>query len=182
MLKGTGVIELVVDGKVLSAQEVDNTFMFAGADVIGLMLAGKRGPPRYAYLEFFNGASPGSLPDEPGRDEGKSYYDAIAGAESPDRDYVRVPLLFSPALTPTSAEYESNAVNFVITSDLAPEEGKAGLPFGNAAGSSVYGAAIVSEGDTEESDLVFARLYLTSPIAVPAAGAVHIRWKYSVFA
>lgn len=182
MLKGNAIVEVVVDGKVVASQAIENTFMYGGADVIGLLLAGRRGPLDYAYLEFFNGTSPGGLPDEPNKDEGKSYYNALAGAEVPDRDYVRVPLLFTPALTATSADYASNAVNYVITSDNAAAEGAAGLSFGNAAGSSVYGAALVSGGDTEAGDIVFARLYLTTPIVVPAAGAVHIRWKYSVYA
>lgn len=180
MFKGTATVELVVGGKVVSSQEVDNTFMYEGADITGLVLAGKRAPPAFAYLEFYNGASPGGLPTDPvDRAEGKSYYDGLAADETPDRDYIRVPILFAPATGASSADYVSNVCRFLVTSDGAPSEGKAGLSFGNAAASTVYGAAIVCAGATEAEDLVFARLYPT-PVAVPADGAVHIRWNYTV--
>lgn len=155
-----------------------NQFMFEGADVIGLMLAGRRPPPAHAYFEFFNSPTPTPVPPSPvPRSGGREYYAGLELVGSPTIDYIRVRIPGLPSVSGSSEDYSSNAVAYTLSTVDAPANGECGLPCSNAAGSQFFGAAIVSAGATKAEDMVFARVYF-SPIAMPAGANVFCNWRY----
>ena len=156
-----------------------NTFMYEGADIIGRLAAGQTGyVPNMAYVEFINdGIAPAVSVS---REDGRSYYAGLETTGVPlGIDYLRVPLLFSPAVSASSAEYASNRVQWVVMS--SGDTGVSGLAFSAEALSAVYGFALVSAPDVNDrtQDLVFARVYLETPLSKLATSQIHARWPYT---
>jgi hypothetical protein len=130
-----------------------NLVLYGAADVLAQVVAGN---PDYKlnamYIEFENtGGTPVPAPSFT-RAGGRAYYDGLVGA-----DYLRVPILTSPALSASSANYENNQAAF-----FAVTEGVAGVhstPFNTT--SVVYGAALVAAPDIgdQSRDIVFSRVY-----------------------
>lgn len=133
------------------------------------------------YLEFENVASPGDTVTAPSydQDEGIDYYTGLAG--SPNRDFLRVPLLAAPAKG-IVAGYESkvafNQLTFVAQS--TGTLGVNGLTFSDGANSVVFGVALVAApvwGD-QTRDRVFGRRYYLPAKQIPkrASCQVGVTW------
>jgi hypothetical protein len=133
-------------------ENLKNLTLYGGADIIGQVMAGKTAYTiNTAYFEFSNGAVPSITPV---KDEGRSYYDALVGT----LDYLRVPLNISPSVSGSTSDYTSNQVVWHLMT--AGVIGEKGLAFSQAAGSKVYGAALVAAPTgNPEDDIVFARIY-----------------------
>jgi hypothetical protein len=125
------------------------------------------GRPEYRisalYLEFENVDAPDDTVVTPafGRDaaEGVDYYDGLAS--SPNRDYLRVPIVAARRDITDAVKFpKTNAPTFfAMTSGT---EGVHGKTFSDSVNSTVYGGALVAmvnEGDPTQ-DLVFSRFYL----------------------
>jgi len=147
-------------GRVIREISRSNTILYGGADVMAKLLAGQ---PTYKiggmYLEFQNLADPGDPITPPAfdRDGGRAYYDGLS--TSPDRDYLRVPLIGEPGLTASGSAYDDNQATFFAMSEgLAGVHGKDFLPGSNSA---VFGAALAAMPDPADQtqDVVFARVY-----------------------
>ena len=138
-----------------------NTIMYDWATIVGELLRGAPDGKPYKiggmYIEFENAVGV-AAPPVFDRDDGISYYNSLSA--SADRDYLRVPL--------TAVDFEStSAGNFPGGNKLtffARTEGVVGVngkAFSNAAGSRVYGGALVAYPDFGDAtqDLVFSRFY-----------------------
>ncbi len=130
-----------------------NLVLYDWATIVGNLLT--LGSSAYKiggmYLEFENVASPGDPVSPPTvtRADGLSYYSGLEG--SPDRDYLRVPLL--------SALLDGDQMTFVAQSQGT--EGVNGVAFGAASNSKLFGAALVAMPDEDDptQDIVFSRFY-----------------------
>jgi hypothetical protein len=112
------------------------------------------------YLEYKNVADPGDAIAVPsyGRADGVSYYDALA--DSPDVDYLRVPLLAS---TVGSSDTELFPGGNVLTC-FAQSQGVIGVhgkAFSDSVNSKIYGGALVAIVDEDDAtrDIIFSRFY-----------------------
>jgi hypothetical protein len=133
------------------------------------------------YLEFENTASPGDPVTAPSydADEGVEYYEGLSA--SPDRDFLRVPLLAAPQKG-VVAGYEGK-VSFNQLTFLAQSSGTAGVhgkTFSDGANSTVFGLALVAApvwGDRTQ-DLVFGRRYYATAKQVPkrASSQIGVSW------
>ena len=130
-----------------------NLVLYGGADILALLIAGNSNYKLNAmYIEFQNTGGVPVSPPSFNRSGGRLYYDGLTGA-----DYLRVPILTSPALSKSSAYYENNqAAFFAMTEGVA---GVHGTPFNTT--SEVYGAALVATPDVgdQSRDIVFSRVY-----------------------
>jgi len=134
------------------------------------------------YVEFENVAAGSAAVTPPpfgrGPGEGVAYYNALA--DSPDRDYLRVPLVAAAVDTTDPVRYPGgNRVTFFAqTAGLA---GVHGRPFTEAARSTVFGAALAAFVDPADPtrDVVFSRFYLPASGQQPktSGGQVGIEWR-----
>jgi hypothetical protein len=177
-LKPSGrIVARLVDvrtGEVLAVRRLKNLQLYEGSDILGRLLAGySEYAPNTLYLEYQNGGIPPSV--TPTRGEGRSYYAALEG--SADQDYLRVPIVFKPALSATDANFVSNVVTFTVMSVDQP--GAGGKGFSNLDNSQVYGLALVTALDLNDrtQDLVFARGYF-DPITKGDTTQVSVTWSY----
>jgi len=136
-----------------------NLILYSGADILAQVLAGNG---EYAvnamYLEFKNLAVPGTVvPPGFDRTGGIAYYNGLIA--SPDVDFIRVALMTHPDISASGAHYDGNQVLF--TGMTEGSVGFHGKIFSNAAGSAVYGAALVAAPDLadQSKDVVFSRVY-----------------------
>jgi len=141
--------------------ECRNKVLFSGADILTFLISGTPGfRLGTMYVEFENLADPADAPSVPSFDRtgGVGYYNGLGS--SPDKDFIRVPITVSPALSSSDESvYENNlATFFAVTEGLAGFHGKS---FGPSANSAVYGAALVAspEVDDQSQDRVYARTY-----------------------
>lgn len=144
----TGLIRKMVSQK--------NIIPYQGADVLARLLGGDIDyKPAVMYFEFDNaGGVP--VPPSPTRDEGIGYYLSDLALEA-QRDYLRVPLVVTPAITSSGSDYAGNQVTFfAITAGSSGEHGK---PF--QTGSQVYGVGLAASPEPTQatSDLLFSRSY-----------------------
>ncbi len=157
---------------------VENDFLFEGADILGNLVAGRSEYiPNMAYIEFVNADPAPAI--SVSRGDGRSYYAGLETSGPPlNRDYLRVPLLFSPQTEASSDDYTANRVRWVIMS--SGDAGVGGLEFSSAAASEVYGFALVAAPDLNDRsrDLVFARVYLDTPLPKLATSQIQARWPY----
>lgn len=128
----------------------------------------KDGTPYYingAYIEFDNSGDPVDPLPTVSRADGLSYYDSLPVT----RDFLRVPITATNELSTDEDLYpEGNVATFFV--QTAGTLGfKQGLTFSDAAGSIVYGAALVAirdQGD-QSRDIIFNRLYLPADEQLP---------------
>jgi hypothetical protein len=130
-----------------------NLVLYGAADILALLISGN---PDYKlnvmYIEFQNTGGPPVSPPSFDRSGGRLYYDGLSAS-----DYLRVPIVAPPALSPSGAQYEGNqATFFAVTEGLA---GVHSTPFNTT--SVVYGAALVAAPDIgdQSRDVVFSRVY-----------------------
>ncbi len=111
------------------------------------------------YIEFENGdGSPVSIPSSIERDEGRSYYDAMAS--DPNRDYIRVPVVATAIDSTDTSDYPAgNRVSFIA--QTVDGDGVHGNTFSSANNSRVYGGALVATPDPDDptEDRIFVRFY-----------------------
>lgn len=130
-----------------------NLVLYGAADILALLASGN---PDYKinamYMEFANTGGPPVPAPAFDRSGGRAYYDGLVGA-----DYLRVPILTSPALSKSNAVYENNQVTFFAVTDGVV--GVHGTPFNTT--SVVYGAGLVAAPDIgdQSRDVVFSRVY-----------------------
>lgn len=138
-----------------------NLVMYDWAAIVARLLTGDVNYKLGAmYIEFENVASPGDPVAVPtyGRDDGKSYYDGLAG--DPARDYLRVPIFATGRTSSDETLFPlGNVLN--LYARTAGVVGVNGLPFTGAANSTVFGAALVATPDfaDQTQDLIFSRFY-----------------------
>ena len=137
------------------------------------------------YVEFVNVASPGDVASVPAysRDEGVEYYTALAG----DRDYLRLPLLGTPALSVDpdyTAAFTGEGDDFNTMTFFAQTAGTAGvngLPFSSASNSVAVGIALVAVPVPADRtrDVVFGRTYFADAEQVPkeASHQIGVSWE-----
>jgi len=163
-------IGYVRDGIWTPTQDKDhNLVLYGGSDILGRLAAGD---PSYfinhMYFEFSNAVPPAVVP-LPG--EGQSYYAGLGGTE----DFVRAPISFTPNTSASGIDFVSNVTEFFGVT--AGATGYHGLPFSQAAGSQVYGAALVSTPTSDfVGDVVFARFYFTTPVTVVNGSQIGVDW------
>jgi hypothetical protein len=126
------------------------------------------------YLEFQNGATPGSVaPPAFDPDDGVEYYDALAS--SPNRDYLRVPIEATPNIV-VAPGYEAllppdqgNRVIFAV--QTGGTQGVHGKPFSEGVGSVVFGIALVATPVLNDAtaDILLSRHYYDPADQVPKA-------------
>jgi len=130
-----------------------NLVLYGAADILALLIAGNADYKlNVMYIEFQNtGGTPVPAPSF-NRTGGRAYYDGLVSA-----DYLRVPVLTSPALSASASQYENNqAAFFAVTEGVL---GVHGTAFNTT--SVVYGAALVAAPDIgdQSRDIVFSRVY-----------------------
>ena len=112
------------------------------------------------FIEFENVASPGDPVVEPtfDRDDGLEYYNGLIS--TPDRDYLRVPLISSMTDNSNSANFPAdNRVTYHSQSIGAV--GVHGTTFSDLVNSKIFGAGLVgfkNNGDSSQ-DIVMSRFY-----------------------
>jgi len=146
----TGHVKMLVEQK--------NIIPYQGADILARVLAGDETyAPGAMFFEFENTVGVPSVPT-PARDEGIEYYLSTL-ALSAVKDYVRVPLVVTPALSASSSDYDGNQVTFfAITAGVTGIHGKT---FDSAVNSKVYGVALAATPTPTSytQDLLFSRSY-----------------------
>jgi len=144
----TGHVKMLVEQK--------NIIPYQGADVLARLLAGDDSyVPGAMFFEFENTAGAPVVPT-PARDEGIDYYLSGLGA---NQDYIRAPLIVTPAISASGSDYDGNQVTFfAITSGTT---GVHGETFDHTVNSKVYGVALAAtpEPSTYTSDRLFSRSY-----------------------
>jgi len=148
--------------KMMVAQ--NNIIPYQGADVMARILAGDATwVPRAMFFEFENTAGVPTVPT-PARDEGIDYFLTTLPL-TPTKDYLRIPLVVSPSLSASSANYDGNQATFFAVS--AGLTGIHGRTFDSSVNSKVYGVALAATPEVAQytSDRLFSRSYLGfSPI------------------
>ena len=147
--------------------KVKNLDMFGAYDVIGRAMAGYSAYYiNTYYFEFVNAAAV-PVPVAPSftRDDQISYYLGLAA----NQDFLRIPIAIAPSVSGSTADYESNKVDYfgVSSGHIA---GFNGTLFNNAQQSTVVGIALVCSPEiTDQSqDIVCARAYFDTPITLLA--------------
>lgn len=161
-------------GETIAERHLKNLQMNEGSDILGRLLAGyTEYIPNAIYLEYQNGGVAPTI--TPTRDEGRAYYAGLEGHST--RDYLRVPIVFRPSLSASSASFSSNKVTFTVMS--VDQAGEGGKGFSNLDGSQVYGLALVSALDMTDRtrDLVFARGYFAA-LEKGDTTQVSVTWSY----
>ena len=120
------------------------------------------------YLEYFNVTSPTDVVSVPSflTSAGIEYYEGLASV--PNRDYLRVPILATPQITPGAGFlFPSGQGNQVVLfAQSSGTVGMTGKPFSSANNSKLCGLAVVAAPVLADAtqDIIFARTYLpTSP-------------------
>jgi hypothetical protein len=129
------------------------------------------------YVEFENTSGTPTTPSYT-RDEGKEYYDTLY--MSATKDFLRVPLLSSPAKGLASG-YHGIAFNqLTFLAQTAGTQGVHGKTFSNGSNSKVYGLALVATPSWSDStrDVVFARKYYATAnqVAKQASSQIGVSW------
>ena len=111
------------------------------------------------YIEFDNSGGAVTPPAITRNGAGDYYADLAA-----PQDYLRVPLVATAEENSDTLTYELPNVG-VFLAQTTGSQGVHGLPFSNAAGSRIYGAAAVAFTDPDDSaqDIVYARAYISDP-------------------
>ena len=157
---GTGVLSWVdiKTGRVRVTEKFKNLVVYEGIDLLGKLLAGEDYEINTVYFEFNNG---GAIPVVPDPTEGRSYYQGLETDGDDNHGYLRVGLQGSPVLSASdTSKFATNRVTFNASS-----QGAAGMrgatAFSAAAGSVVFGIALVSAPDVDDptQDIVFSRSY-----------------------
>lgn len=137
-----------------------NDFLYGWAEIVANLLANTRdGSPYYIngmYFEFDNSGAAVNPTPTIERSTKNSYYAGLSGT----KDYLRMPITLRAVTSTDETNFPAgNAVEFYAeTSGIVGENG---LAFSNAAGSRVYGVALVAMRDAEDptQDLVFNQYY-----------------------
>jgi len=163
-------------GNILQLIEKPNLIVYSGADVVARCLAWQElYVPRVIYFEFSNATPPTVSPTR--ADDSLSYYENLYLATG-DEDYLRVPISVTPLTTSSDAsKYDANVVTYYsLTAGTAGEGG--GVTFSEAAGSKVYGAALVAAPDLNDKtkDVIMSRVYFSSSLSKGPA-QVGIQWE-----
>ena len=136
------------------------------------------------YFEFANVASPGdpvTLPDVD-RLDGLDYFTGLVGA-----DFLRVPIRGEPGIEIVDGDEaafpEAGTGNrLVFYAQTSGVEGVLGLPFSDAANSTVYGVHLVAAPDWGDrtKDVVFARGYYAADNQIPKRAGRHVAvtWEH----
>lgn len=146
---------------------VENTWQFDYGYIVALALTPGSALPglNMAYLEYQNVANPADAATVPSfqPQDRLGYYAALAG--TPDRDYLRVPMLVTPLLSVRVGDEaffpagRGNQLTFSIQS--AGTIGANGKPFADTVNSKLCGVALVCAPSIADrtQDLVYARSY-----------------------
>jgi hypothetical protein len=148
-----------------------NLILYGAADILGKIMSGKSEYiPSYMYFEFTNGSE--SPVDNSNKAITTSYYTGLVAP----KDYMRVPIDSTPALSESDANYSNNVVTYLAT--VGNGTGVNGSEFSNSQPSLVVGGALVSSPDgTLASDIVFSRFYFSTAITVTAEMLIGIKWS-----
>jgi hypothetical protein len=149
-----------------------NKLVFSGVDIMTRLLTDDTRKLDGLYIEFANTADPsGIVPPTVDPLVGVEYYTSLSG----DHDYLRVPLRVEGDFEASDTRYSGNRVRFIGVSGGA--NGVRGLPFGSAAGSVAYGAALALLGKTPADDLIYSRVYMVNLDPVGDNQAIGISWS-----
>lgn len=109
------------------------------------------------YFEFQNLANPGDTPAYPTftKADGVEYYTGLQ--YSPDKDFLRVPIMISPNIAQTANGYLLTL--YALTPDV--DTGYWGKPFAGTNNSVVIGGAVAATPDTsvQANDIILCRNY-----------------------
>lgn len=177
-----GVFELgVVDistGKRLAVQVGENIVLYGGLDLLCSRLIGNTPVAvNGMYLEFQNGGTPPVITPDPA--DGRAYYAAMEPGVG-DADYLRIPFASTPILSSTDeTKFVSNKATFFAMS-TGYTVGRGGHDFLAAAGSIVYGIALVAIPDVDDAsqDIVFSRSYDFTPVEKEAGQEISMSWAH----
>lgn len=130
------------------------------------------------YIEFDNSGGPVTPPVIDPTQQ-LAYFDGLTG----DQDYLRVPVIATSEEKSDPALALANTAVFLA--HTSGSLGVNGLAFSNAAGSRVYGGALVAMLDEQDpsKDIVFARWYFSdagTQLEKLANAQIGIKWK-SIF-
>lgn len=165
-------------GKDTPLMSMDNLILYSGADIAAKAIGGIAGGVVNAmYFEYSNVAI--AVGPALARDRDETYYPGLLAANSVG--YSRVPTIATPALTPSSADYVGNQVEFVAVTDGTYEAGGIALTDGT---SRIYGMALVAVVDwaDQTTDRLFSAVNIEvsgalSPITKIANAQIGARWK-----
>lgn len=131
--------------------------VYEGIDLIARILAGQDYRINTMYLEFKNGGAPSYTVDPA---QGRSYYAALDSGGGAS-DYLRVALTTSPVLTSSDPTKFLANIMTILATTFGKNAGQGGFEFSAAAGSVVFGVALVAAPDPDDAsqDLVFDRSY-----------------------
>lgn len=131
------------------------------------------------YLEFDNSGSAVDPTPTISRDTTPTYYRSLSGT----KDFLRVPLLSRDSDNSDDALFSADnvAIFHAQSTGSTGQRTTSPLTFSDAAGSRVYGAALVAfrdDGDITQ-DLVISRIYFDSDDQVEkvASGEIHVTWS-----
>jgi hypothetical protein len=155
----------------LKGSHPHNDELFGAADILSRLLSGDS---RYAithmYLEFANGVF--TAPSFT-RADGRSYYAGLGGSS----DFLRIALSASPRLSASSASYVTNQLTFFAQANDGT--GVNALSFSGI--SRLVGVALVtSPTGIYADDVVYSRLYFTTPNQVPKVSGQQLGVEYPV--
>lgn len=142
---------------------VHNDLTYEWGAILQRLLRGSPDGGRYViggmYIEFDNSGGAVTPPAITRNGAGDYYADLAA-----PQDYLRVPLVATAEENSDTLTYELPNVG-VFLAQTTGSQGVHGLPFSNAAGSRIYGAAAVAFTDPDDSaqDIVYARAYISDP-------------------
>jgi hypothetical protein len=155
-----------------------NTWMYSYGYLVCQALSGI---PGFAlsgmYIEYQNVVSPSTPVSVPTfqRTDGQAYYEGLAA--TPDRDFLRVPMMNTPTLSVTpgdEAAFDPGQGNMITCfAQSSGTTGMTGKPFGNTVNSKVCGVALIAMPvpDDRTQDVIFARSYYdVSDQQIPAIG------------
>lgn len=165
-------------GVVTSMVAARNAIMYDLVQVVTRLLAGGSAYKAAAlYFEYQNLDDPADTPDYPSftKDESVDYY--LGLQYSPNKDFVRVPLLSNP----TASQVDSNTWRLsvhAITPNVS--EGFWEKPFSAAANSVVIGGALVTTpiAGTQANDLILCRNYPSGAKVAKVSGEqISMTWN-----
>jgi len=134
--------------------------MYEWGAVLQRLLRGAPDRYNYAvggmYIEFDNSGGVVTPPTVT-RGDAADYYGSLTGTQ----DYLRVPLTATAEGNSDTDTYALPNIG-IFSAQTTGTQGVHGLEFSNAAGSRIYGAALVifRDPNTADSDIVFARAYI----------------------
>lgn len=161
---------------------VANAAVYDAAVIVAKLLRGAPDGKDYKiggmYLEFDNsGAAVNPVPVV-SREGSLAYYLQLH-ANSPTRDYLRVPLI-ATAGENTDSELFSDENLATFYAQTQGVIGVHGLTYSDSVNSRIYGGALVAfrDPDDDSQDLVFSRFYFPSSqqLLKPLGGQVAITW------